>query len=367
MVRNAIVVGGGIAGHSAALALLQAGFAVTVLEQRPEEDGLGSFLRLNPNGLDALSALDLLDRVAGVSFPVEHVERRELNGEVLVRRALSDPLPDRGLGARFITWANLAGALRDEAARRGATVRHGARVVDAAPTGDGVRALLADGGQLEGDVLIGADGTWSTIRTVIDPAAPAPEHRGSRTVYGYAPAADVPPAPAQLRSYRGPAHWLAHLDDPDTGEIFFFTNIKTPEPLPSPGPGTEDWRTELLRNWDHDDIPARILAAATRIRASDDRALHHLPRWHTDRMVVIGDAAHAAPPASEQGGCLAIEDAVVLGQCLRDLEPPSALSRFEQERRERVEKIIAMATGRAEIGDPRWTHEYHLSWETPLR
>lgn len=367
MTRNAIVVGGGIAGHAAALALLRAGIAVTVLEQRSEEDGLGSFLRLNPNGLDALDALGLLDRVTDVSFPVHHVERRKLDGEVLGRRALADPLPDRGLGARFITWADLAGALRDEAKLRGAAVRHDARVIDAAPTGDGVRALLADGDEVDGDVLIGADGTWSTIRTTIDPGAPAPEYRGSRTLYGYAPAADVPPAPAQLRSHHGPAHWIAQLDDPDTGEIYFFTNLKTPEPLPSPGPSTEDWRTELLRHWDHDDIPARIIAAATRIRASDDHALHHLPRWHTDRTIVIGDAAHAAPPASEQGGCLALEDAVVLGQCLRDLALPAALSRFEQERRERVEKIIAMATGRAEIGDPRWTYEHHLTWDQPIR
>ncbi|WP_344415192.1 NAD(P)/FAD-dependent oxidoreductase [Amycolatopsis minnesotensis] len=367
MVRNAIVVGGGIAGHAAALALLRAGIAVTVLEQRPDESGLGSFLRLNPNGMDAVAALDLLDRVTEVSFPVHHVERLELDGEVLVRRPLADPVPGRGLGARFITWADLAGALRDEAARRGAIVRHEARVVDAVATDDGVRALLADGGGVDADVLIGADGMRSAIRTVIDPAAPAPEYRGSRTVYGYAPAADVPPAPAQLRSYRGPAHWLAQLDDPDTGEIWFFTSVKTPEPLPSPGPTTDQWRADLLRNWDHDDIPARIIRAATRIRASDDHALHHLPHWHTDRMVVIGDAAHAAPPGSEQGGCLALEDAVVLGQCLRDLDLPSALSRFEQERRERVEKILAMATGRAEIGDPRWTHEHHLTWDQPIR
>ncbi|WP_020674063.1 FAD-dependent oxidoreductase [Amycolatopsis nigrescens] len=369
MIQHAIVAGGGIAGHAAALALSRAGIAVTVLEQRPAGEGTGSFLRLNPNGLDALAALGVLEPVTATSFPVRQLERRSLDGEVLLQRALTDPLPDRGLVARFTTWANLSGALRDEAVRRGATVRHGARVTGAEVTGDGVRALLADGGHLEGDLLIGADGTRSTLRGVVDPAAPEPEYRGSHTVYGYTPGpvAGALPAPAQLRSYLGPAHWLAHLDDPDTGEIWWFTNVKTAEPLPDPGPSTDDWRTELLQHWSDGDAPAAIISAATRIRAADDKALAHLPRWHTDRLVLIGDAAHTAPPATEQGASMAIEDAAVLGQCLRDLDLPRALDRFERERRERVETIIALATGRRTATEgPEWSYRHHIEWDSKI-
>ncbi|TQJ01326.1 2-polyprenyl-6-methoxyphenol hydroxylase-like FAD-dependent oxidoreductase [Amycolatopsis cihanbeyliensis] len=365
MIRHAIVAGGGIAGHSAALALLQAGIAVTVLEARPDDNDLGSFLRLNPNGLDALNAIDVLDPVVDASFPIRHVDRRALDGQVLVHRPLTDPLPGRNLGARFITWANLARVLRDESTRRGATVRHRAPVLGAEATRNSVHALLADDDPIEGDVLIGADGTRSTIRTVIDPAAPAPDYCGSRTIYGHTPRppTHTPPAPAQLRSYGGPKAWLAHIDDPDTGHTYWFTNIKTSELLPDPGPTTEDWRIELLQRWNDDDIPAGIIKMATRIRASDDRALHHLPRWHTDRLVVIGDAAHAAPPSTEQGGSMAIEDAAVLGRCLRDLPLHLALARFEQERRERVETIIAIATGHhTTTTGPEWSYHHHIEW-----
>lgn len=371
MIRHAIVAGGGIAGHAAAIALRKAGIDVTVLEQRHAEDGLGSFLRLNPNGLDALAALDVLDPVMNVSFPMTHVEAYGPDGTLLVNRPLSDPVTGRGLGARFVTWTNLEQALRAEAVRRGATVRHGVRVAGAAEADDGVAALLADGGRLDGDVLIGADGTRSVIRAVIDDEAPAPEYCGSRTVYGYTPKtpADVPPAPAQLRAYRGEGRLLAHIDDPATGEQYWFTNLKTPHQLPDPGPSTDDWRDQLLALWPDPDAPAAgIIAAASSIRAADDKALHQLPRWHTDRLVVIGDAAHAAPPATEQGGAMALEDAAVLGQCLRDLDLPLALARFEQLRRDRVEKIIGLATGRLTTTEsPNWSYHHHVDWAHQMR
>ena len=73
-------------------------------------------------------------------------------------------------------------------------------------------------------------------------------------------------------------------------------------------------------------------------------SIPHLPHWHRGRMLVLGDAAHAPSPSSGQGASLAIEDAVVLGSCLRD-EPDigAAFARFEQIRRPRVERIIRWA------------------------
>jgi 2-polyprenyl-6-methoxyphenol hydroxylase-like FAD-dependent oxidoreductase len=366
MIRHAIVAGGGIAGHAAALALRRAGIAVTVLEKRSRGDDLGSFLRLNPNGLDALAALDVLAPVMEQSFPVGHVEQWSSDGELLSSRALTDPVAGRGFGARFITWARLQDALRGAAEGRGVTVRHATCVVDASVNDRGVRVLLADGGHLDGDLLVGADGTWSTVRTVIDPGAPQPERLGSRTVYGYTPtpSMDVPPAPAQLRSYRGTSGFVAHLDDPGTGECYWFTSLKAVGPLPDVV-STEQWRTYLQAWWgDNAKPPLGIIQQASRIRASEDKAMPHLPRWHNDRCVVIGDAAHTAPPGTEQGAAMALEDAAVLGQCVRDLTLPVALTRFEQIRRHRVEKIIGTAMGRQATTDrPDWSYRHHVHWE----
>lgn len=88
---------------------------------------------------------------------------------------------------------------------------------------------------------------------------------------------------------------------------------------------------------------AAAVRDADRFLAFDDYTLPHLPHWHSDRMVVLGDAAHVTTPGSEQGAAMAIEDGVVLSQCLRDnAEPAAALARFEQQRRTRAEAVVTL-------------------------
>ncbi|MBV8932019.1 MAG: FAD-dependent monooxygenase [Kutzneria sp.] len=118
----------------------------------------------------------------------------------------------------------------------------------------------------------------------------------------------------------------------------------------------------------------------------------HLPTWHADRMIVIGDAAHAPSPTSGQGASLSLEDAVALAKCLRDLRGiPAALTRFEALRRPRVERIVKQAAkiNNAKAAGPiarftrdamlpyilpkvanseetRRTYMYHIDWDTPV-
>lgn len=86
---------------------------------------------------------------------------------------------------------------------------------------------------------------------------------------------------------------------------------------------------------------------ASRILAFDDRGLPHLPHWDSDRAAVLDDAAHVAPPGSEQGASSAIEDGVEVALCLRDNEEPAAAlaAAFERRRRERAEAIVALGMG----------------------
>lgn len=88
-----------------------------------------------------------------------------------------------------------------------------------------------------------------------------------------------------------------------------------------------------------------IIQATPEVMATSPvHAIPHLPTWHTERMIVIGDAAHAPSPTSGQGASLSIEDAVVLAKSLRDMPGPlAAFASFEQERRPRVERIIRAA------------------------
>jgi FAD-dependent urate hydroxylase len=148
---------------------------------------------------------------------------------------------------------------------------------------------------------------------------------GRRAFFGYVLAPD------------GEVWWFANVprrDEPARGEV---------EAVPA-----EAWQRRLAELYAEDAGPAvRLVAASDPAdikNASPIHSIPHLPRWHTGRMVVIGDAAHAPTPTSGQGASLAIEDAVVVAKCLRDLpDPQQAFARFEGLRRPRVERIIKVA------------------------
>lgn len=394
MSQHVVVAGGGIAGTAAALALRTAGIAVTVIEARPADHGGGAVVRLNPNGMDALRAVGAHQPIIGVSFPLVRTEFYSPSGERSRYRLAADPTSERGL-PRVLAWPRLSQVLQDEAVGKGAVFRHDARVVDVEESGDGVRAVLEDGDSVDGDVLVGADGVRSTVRSAVDPHAPAPQHLGTRTVYGYTPHPPYePPPPEVLRGYGGGRAFLAITRDSFTGGCFWFTSLPAPEPAPNGETADiEQWRRSLLEVFGDDPSPAAsTVRHADRILAFDDYALTHLPRWHTDRIIVIGDAAHVAPPASEQGAAIAVEDGVVLAQCLRDApDPGRALAAFERLRRDRVEAVVALGqagTRRAHTrgirrlprtvrdkltalafwrpspaGGPAWAFDHHIEWD----
>jgi 2-polyprenyl-6-methoxyphenol hydroxylase-like FAD-dependent oxidoreductase len=132
-----------------------------------------------------------------------------------------------------------------------------------------------------------------------------------------------------------------------SGEIWWFANPPSKEEISRSelsAMTTEDWKSRLIDLFAADNSPAAPIIQATTedISASNAYDMPPVRRWHRDRMIIIGDAAHAASPSSGQGASMAMEDAIVLAICLRDLgSPDSAFTRFEQLRRKRVEMVVA--------------------------
>ncbi|WP_216210900.1 FAD-dependent oxidoreductase [Amycolatopsis aidingensis] len=390
MTRHVLIAGGGIAGSAAALALRRAGMAVTVYEARLDAgDYSGAALRLPRNGLDALRAIEAHQAVVAVSAPLPRTELLSGTGRLLGTVALSTGSEQEQ--PRALTRAQLAGALRAEAVRQGARLELGRSLRTAERTGSGVLATFADSGTAEGEVLIGADGVHSTVRGLVDPAAPEPRFCGTHIRYGYTPrTVQAPPAPEAFRIFWGRNATFGYTSA--TGDYYWFAGIPAREPLPTTAAaeleGSRQWLLGLFRR---DRTPATaIIRDAEVILATNPRAVPGLSSWHNGSMVVIGDAAHAVPPATEQGAALAIEDAVVLAQSLRDAgDTGQALSAFEAARRERVERVAARGAGqtarlRARTGwlarrkrdramaeavrggalaPPAWLHDFHLDWE----
>jgi 2-polyprenyl-6-methoxyphenol hydroxylase-like FAD-dependent oxidoreductase len=291
--------------------------------------------------------------------------------------------------------ADLYQAMREQAASRGIGIEPGKRLVAAQNVDGRVRASFADGSEAIGDVLIGCDGAHSTVRRIIDPNAPAPTYAGLISLGGYVRGVRVDADPCTYHMIFGRRAFFGYALAPD-GEVWWFANLPQPDE-PARGSlaaiSTDEWRRRLIELFAGDAGPATRLVQATthELSASPFHTLPHLPAWHTDRMIVIGDAAHAPSPSSGQGASLSIEDAVQLGKCLRDLpDAEQAFAALERARRPRVEGIIRQAarinnnkaaTGVARVfrdmmlppvlsliansKQARRVYGYHIDWSSP--
>jgi FAD-dependent urate hydroxylase len=351
--KKALVIGGGIAGPVTAIALRRAGFDVTVHEAYDRAaDGVGSYLTLAVNGVRALRSLGLDAPVLRAGVPTTSMVLELGSGRRLTE--FTDPPSPDGIRTTTILRGDLYTSLRDEAVRQGVRVEYGHRLVDASSHGTGVTAVFADGGTDTGDLLIGADGLRSRVRSIIDPSAPPARYGGLLNTAGFAHGVRTGGRPGALYLVFGRRSFFGYLPVPDgyghDGEVWWFAN---PPRRTEPAPGelaaipAERWRAELLDLFAKDSGPALDLinASAGILAGWGTYDFPSVPRWHRDRMIIIGDAAHATSPASGQGASMAIEDAVVLAGCLdRCPEVPTAFAAFEALRRERVEKVVA--TGR---------------------
>ncbi|MFE0382370.1 FAD-dependent monooxygenase [Streptomyces inhibens] len=355
---KALIIGGGIAGAVSAMALQKAGIDAEIFEAYPTgADDVGAFLVVFANGLEALRVIDAHGPVVAHSFPAQRVEFFGNGGERLGERPIAGTEQGADLGPRTLRRATLYQVLHTEAARRGIAVRHGKRLVGAETVhgagGKRVVATFADGSRAEGDLLIGADGLHSVTRTLIDPAAPRPRYTGQNTVCGYTRDAGTPLAPDTYTMIFGKRAFFGCTLAPD-GEVWWFANVPGTEldrsrpPAVTPGA----WRERVAELFADDDTPAAAIVRATgdRVIASNAYDIATTPTWHTDTMVVLGDAAHAAAPNAAQGASMAIEDSIVLAKCLRDgPDPHSAFAAYEELRRERVEKVVEASAGMAKL------------------
>lgn len=388
-----LIIGAGIAGSAAALALQQAGFVPEVHEAHPDGgEDLGAFLTLAGNGMRALDSIGAARPVAERGFPLTALRLLDAAGAVLANAPLGeadDPLTRY----RCLRRADLAAALREEVRRRGIPITHGARLTTVAEDDASVTATFADGRSATGDLLVGADGLNSAVRSVISPAEP--RYAGQTVFYGYtagavttgpevADLADVPDLADltdTITMIRGSASAFGYACSP-AGETFWFARVTGPRAttgeIATTSPG--QWRDRLIPLLRPDATPAAAIVEATdQLMVTNALDLPLGLPWHTRRTLIVGDAAHAASPATGQGASMALEDAVILAKALRDAPTTaSALAAFDRIRRPRVENNIvasaALSAGRtpasaADGRPPTLTDaelRHQLDWTTPL-
>jgi 2-polyprenyl-6-methoxyphenol hydroxylase-like FAD-dependent oxidoreductase len=352
-----LVVGGGIAGPAIALFLKKAGFQPVVFEGYARASDIGGGLQVAPNGMRVLGQLGL-----AVPMLKEGVESAEFSfenqsGKVLARIP-NGPASRYGLPSVFISRAVLHATLLSELERQKIPIHYSRRLQGVVSNGSSVTAEFADGSHAEGSILIGADGIHSQARRIVFPEASPPFYTGLMVVGGFAKDAALQPANAKLQSR---AHMIygtngffgyGYHDAADPTTVMWWSHQQrseepSVEELRSANPEVlREQLTDQHRGW-AEPVPT-ILRSAQRILWGPIYDLPDLKTWSKERVVLIGDAAHAISPHAGQGVSLALEDAICLAKCLRNVSYPNAFAAYQATRQGRVAKMIAEARKRGE-------------------
>ena len=350
-VANVLVVGGGIGGLSSAIALRARGADVDLVELNPKWDVYGVGIIQPGNAIRALDQLGLADQAIAAGFAMDGDRFHLADGTVVADnehpRVLGPDYPGLNGITRPRLHELLTGAVKDS----GTNVALGVTVARIESGPDGVEVELTDGRRGRYDLLVGADGIHSLIRTLVFPDAPEPEPTG-QVVWRYN--LPRPPEVDKLWMFSG-ADGKAGLV-PLADELMYLLLIETPPagvPLrPDPAELAPLLRERLSEF-------GGIIAEQRELITDSDKVVYRpvetvwvQPPWARDRVVLIGDAAHATSPHVGQGAAMAMEDALVLAEEVRSEQPPArALERFGERRYERVATICEISTqiGRWEI------------------
>jgi 2-polyprenyl-6-methoxyphenol hydroxylase-like FAD-dependent oxidoreductase len=311
---HAVVIGGGIGGLTAAVALHQRGLRVTVLERARSLEPVGAGISLAPNALRALDVIGLGDEIRDLAAWQGDGGLRTPRGRWLSRTNASASAERFGGPLVLLHRATLINSLAARIPPGAIRTTAAASVADPGDSGRPARVTTPDG-EVEADLVVAADGIHSGVRRALFPHHPGPVYSGFTTWRAVIPVPGVEFASHETWS-RG-ALWGTHpLKD---GRVYAYAAAVVPAGRRAP----DDEKAELLRrfgDW-HDPIPAVLAAARPEDVLRHD--VHHiaepLPAYHRGRVALLGDAAHAMPPMLGQGGNQAVEDAIVLAHCTDDL------------------------------------------------
>lgn len=343
-VKTAAVIGGGIAGPVAALALHRAGIEATIYEaHRTSAEGIGGTIALAPNGVAALTHVN-------AAAPV--VERSLASPQLVMAIGSRKRVPLPGLPdvepLRVVHRSDLYRALYDQVAAEQIPIERGKRLVEVREQRASVVAGFADGSEAEAEVLIGADGVHSAVRRMIDPAAPGPRYTGMLGFEGTS-RHQVPVEAGTTTFAFGKRAYYLYWPAAGGGTVWG-ANLPNARPLSlreAREISKEDWLRTLGEVYDADDPGGELVRQTDPGSLQAAGALYIMPpvpRWHRGRLVLVGDAVHAPSNSSGQGASLAIESAVQLARCLRDIEEPAAaFTAYERLRRARVEGVAKRA------------------------
>jgi 2-polyprenyl-6-methoxyphenol hydroxylase-like FAD-dependent oxidoreductase len=333
-----LIIGGGIGGLAAAVALRRVGIPALVFEQAPALEEVGAGVSLWPNAVRALGSLGLADTVLAGHRGLERIVIFRGDGAPLITL---DGGGGAGAAAVCVHRAHLQRILAEAVP---ADVLHlDRRLTGFDAGGGGVTARFHDGSSVRGRALIGCDGIRSVVRARLHGDGP-PRARGY-AIWRGAIQVELPASlEGQATEWWGPGLRFGILPG-EPGRVYWYatrtvaghgaSRRAAARAVPAP-----DW----FDGW-APPVPDLVALGARTGAVRTDAEDRHVPRqWGRGRVTLLGDAAHPMTPNMGQGACTALEDAVVLAGWLKnagpDGDPEAALRRYERARRRRTHRIV---------------------------
>jgi 2-polyprenyl-6-methoxyphenol hydroxylase-like FAD-dependent oxidoreductase len=343
--KKVLIIGGGIGGLAAAIALRKVGIAAAVYESSNALREIGAGLTLWRNAMRAIEKLGLNNELAAIGMPMTEGGVRSWRGAVL-SETFVDRHDSSDIQATVVHRAELLAMLSaslDEGVAQLQTKCVGFKQDDA-----GVWAQFAGGSEACGDALIGADGIHSVIRSQLF-GKESPRYSGYTGWRGVAHLEHEHIPAATTESWgRGRRFGLAPISH---GRVFWYATLNIAEGTTDDPIGRKARLLALFGDW-HAPIKAVI-------EATEEQAILHndiydrkpVQHWSRGRVTLLGDAAHPMTPNLGQGACQALEDAVVLAQCLKQYSSiVTALQSYQKRRISRTNSIVRQSWLIGQIG-----------------
>jgi FAD-dependent urate hydroxylase len=358
---HVVIVGAGMGGLTAALALRQAGYSVELYDRAPVLAPAGAGVSLWSNGIKVLNRLGLGPAVRAIGGTMQHMSYVWKSGEPLTHFSLEPLIRAVGQRPYPVARTDLQRMLLDAVGAEHVTL--GASCVGVEQDASRATAVFASGHRASGDVVVGADGTHSIIRGVVLGEATERRYVGYVNFNGLvAQSDDLAPHDTWV-TYVGD-HQRASLMPVGGGRFYYFFDVPLER---GAAPVSKDVAAELSHHFAGWAEPVQRLIQRLdpgRVTRAELFDIDPLPRLVRGRIALLGDAAHSTAPDLGQGGCQAMEDAWMLAHVLltNDLGVEDALSRYEAGRLERTADIIRRARKRSNVThgiEPDKTREWY--------
>lgn len=361
---KAIIIGGGIGGACAAIALQRSGIETDVYEAVKEIKPVGAAISIWPNGVKCLNALGMgapLRALAGNMASMAYRDHR--HGSELTRFSMAPLVAAVGERPCPVARAELQAMLLDTYGRE--RVQFGKRVARVAQDAHGVTAWFEDGSSATGDLLIAADGTHSVVRAEVLGYQTPRRYAGYVNWNGLVTIDELIAPADQWTTFVGEGKRVSLM--PVSGNRFyFFFDVPLPKGLAE---DRDSLRADLSRYFSGWAEPVQRLIAQIDPNTTNRVEIHDIEPFSqlvSGRIALLGDAAHSTTPDIGQGGCAAMEDAIVLAHCLENqaASVTQRLQHYQEQRVGRVKDLVLKARKRCDIThakDPLQTQAWYQS------